>query len=108
MKNKLLTLLAVLAIGCTLIHAQSTNSFIVTPSTNVTVAPAVPAVTASSTAPLTVRMIVIDAVNQKMTIYFIGVSAPVVIQGAAFTAFQSQFQGTFAAAIAAYLASQSH
>ena len=60
-------------------------------------------VTTTSTSSLTVRLVVIDPVKQQITVYFAGLAKPSVISGAAFTSFQSTFQGTFGAAITAYL-----
>jgi hypothetical protein len=97
--KKTLILITVLALSCAGLHAQSTNSnsFVVTNAAPITIQPAI------TTSSLVVNYILIDALHQRMTIYFVGVSKPVVITGAAFVSFKTSFQGQFGTAIAAYL-----
>jgi hypothetical protein len=98
-KYIILVLLALSGVG---LYAQTnTNTFVVTAPAPVAITQTV--VTTTSTSTLTVRLVVIDAVKQQITVYFAGLAKPVVISGAAFTSFQSTFQGTFGAAITAYL-----
>ena len=102
--KKYFVFLAVLIPLCgTGLHAQTnTNSFVVTAPAPVASTQRV--VTTTSTSSLTVRTVVIDAIHQQMTIYFVGVAKPVIVAGADFATFQTTFQGQFAQAISAYLA----
>jgi hypothetical protein len=101
MKNYMI-FLAGFALASTGLNAQTnTNTFVVSAPNPVAITQTV--VTTTSTATLAVRLVVIDPVKQQITVYFAGLAKPSVISGAAFTTFQSAFQGTFSAAITAYL-----
>lgn len=95
MKNILASLI-VLALSCVGLHAQTnTNAFVVTLPAPVTMTTVVPA-------NLTVLTVLINPSAQTIIVRF-KERAPLVIQGSDFVAFESQFQGRFAASIAAYM-----
>ncbi len=101
MKNYFV-LIVLLAFSGTGLYAQTnTNTFVVTAPAPVPITQTV--VTTTSTATLTVRLVVIDPVKQQISVYFTGLAKPAVISGTSFTSMQSTFQGTFSAAITAFL-----
>jgi hypothetical protein len=99
--KKLLSFFTVLALtGAGLFAQSNTNAFVVTAPSPVPITQVV----TTTTSTLTVRLVNIDPVGKRITIYFVGVAKPTVISGADFAGFQGTFQGTFSTALSAYLA----
>jgi len=96
----LIAIVVALALTITASQAQTTNSFIITPSAPITIQ------TAITKSALTVQSVVIDFQGQRMTVRFAGVVKPYVIQGAAFATMKASFQAQFGAPLLNYL--QSH